>query len=285
MTLEDEFGDIIKKARQGQGLSIGDLATRSGVASGEITILERAGRTPTEPEVRALAAALALRAEPLVAIALGGWQPDPEPVFSCLDTIHGDIGGYAVKGYLLSDDRSREGVLIDTGYNAPAALDAIERRGLRLTGLCLTHGHADHAGGMEEILQHCHVPVYIGQGDVSLLAWRPPSRLLITPEEGHGIAVGQLTVQCLLTPGHTPGGVCYRVEGAERDLCFVGDTLFAGSVGRANPFSLYPTHLESVRRRVLALPEQTVLLPGHGPATTVAEERRQNPFGLETGTA
>lgn len=285
MLLEDDFSDIIKKARQGQGLSIGELAERTGVAAGEITILERAGRPPTESEVRTLASALALRADPLIAIALRGWRPDPEPVLACVDTIHGDIGGYAVKGYLLSDDRSREAVLIDTGYNATSALDTIERRGLTLTGLCLTHGHSDHAGGMDEILQHHHVPVYIGQGDVSLLAWRPPPRLLITPEEGRRITVGALSVHCLLTPGHTPGGVCYRVEGADRDLCFVGDTLFAGSIGRANPFSLYPAHLESVRRHLLALPEQTVLLPGHGPATTVAEERRQNPFGVDAGAA
>ena len=95
------------------------------------------------------------------------------------------------------------------------------------------------------------------------------------------ITVGCLTVRCLATPGHTPGGICYRVEDGGHPICFVGDTLFAGSIGRANPSSLYQVHLDSVRRRVLKLPEQTVLFPGHGPATTVTEEWAQNPFGGE----
>ena len=79
----------------------------------------------------------------------------------------------------------------------------------------------------------------------------------------------------MTTPGHTPGGVCYKTEGS----CFVGDTLFAGSIGRANPPTLYPTHLKSVRTRVLTLPETLILFPGHGPSTTVREEKAHNPFG------
>ncbi|MBM4123428.1 MAG: MBL fold metallo-hydrolase, partial [Nitrospira sp.] len=121
--------------------------------------------------------------------------------------------------------------------------------------------------------------VYLGSADESLLPWRPSKKWLTSPEEGRAIPVGRLTVRCLATPGHTPGGMCYRVEQGPRDLCFVGDTLFAGSIGRSNPFSLYPLHLESVRRRLLALPSHAVLLPGHGPATTVAEEVAHNPFG------
>ena len=79
--------------------------------------------------------------------------------------------------------------------------------------------------------------------------------------------------------GHTPGGICYKVQSQDQALCFVGDTLFAGSVGGSNPLSLYEEHLASVRRRVLQLDQDTVLLPGHGPPTTVNEERVTNPFG------
>ena len=96
------------------------------------------------------------------------------------------------------------------------------------------------------------------------------------------IQVGGLSVRCMATPGHTPGGICYRVEQGTQQICFVGDTLFAGSIGRANPFSLYPAHLDSVRRRVLTLPARTVLFPGHGPATTVSEELSHNPFAAES---
>jgi glyoxylase-like metal-dependent hydrolase (beta-lactamase superfamily II) len=80
------------------------------------------------------------------------------------------------------------------------------------------------------------------------------------------------------TPGHTPGGVCYRLEKAARPICFVGDTLFAGSIGRSNPAGLYQTHLQSVRKLVLTLAPDTLLFPGHGPATMVGEELLHNPF-------
>ncbi|MDE3119774.1 MAG: MBL fold metallo-hydrolase, partial [Nitrospirota bacterium] len=108
--------------------------------------------------------------------------------------------------------------------------------------------------------------------------WKPPQKLMAPCEDGRTIAVGGLTVTCATTPGHTPGGICYRVQGGERDICFVGDTLFAGSIGRANPATLYPAHLASVRKRVLTQPAPVVLLPGHGPATTVGEELVHNPF-------
>lgn len=279
MALEDDFCDIIKKARLGQGLSLGDVAFRSGVPAGELSVLERGGRKPTEAEVHGLASALGLRAGPLADIALKDWLPRPSPLLAMVVTIHGDIGGYPVKGYILYDEQSKEAILIDTGSNPVAALETLQRIGLRLAGLCLTHGHADHAGGTDEILQHWQVPVFLGKGDTGLLSWRPPQRLLISPEDGRLIPVGRFTIRCMTTPGHTPGGMCYRVEQGDHDLCFVGDTLFAGSIGRANPPSLYPQHLESVRRRVLTLPAGAVLLPGHGPGTTVGEELAHNPFG------
>ena len=79
----------------------------------------------------------------------------------------------------------------------------------------------------------------------------------------------------MTTPGHTPGGVCYQAD----QCVFVGDTLFAGSIGRANPATLYATHLSSVRERLLTLPDSLILFPGHGPSTTVREEKDHNPFG------
>ncbi|HEV8539826.1 MAG TPA: MBL fold metallo-hydrolase [Nitrospiraceae bacterium] len=276
MALEDDFCDIVKKARMGQGLSITDLAGRTGLPAGDITVLERAGRQPTKAEIGALASALQLRTEPLTQIALDGWGPAQPAPIGPVETVMGDIGGYAVKGYVLHD--GGEALFVDTAYNAEAMLEILDRKQLKLTGVCLTHGHQDHAGGLDVILQHWRVPVYLGNQDTSLLGWRPSRDLLVSPDDGRAIPVGRLTVRCMTTPGHTPGGICYQVEKGTQDVCFVGDTLFAGSIGRSNPFSLYPVHLESVRRRVLTLPEHTILLPGHGPATTVREERLHNPF-------
>jgi hydroxyacylglutathione hydrolase len=285
MPLEDDFCDIAKKARQGRGVTTEELAKKSGVSVGDLAEFERGSRLPRERDIELLASALGLRPRPLVDIVLKGWQPQPLPTLSGLETVIGDIGGYEVKGYVLYDPHTRHGICVDTAYNARGMLEVIGQRGITLTGVCLTHGHVDHAGGLDRILERWKVPVYIGQDDIGMLQWRPPSGSLVpiaATDDERTITVGELTVHCLVTPGHTPGGICYRSGSDSQDLCFVGDTLFAGSIGRANPFSLYPLHLESVRRRLLTLPEQTRLLPGHGPATTVAEELEHNPFAGES---
>lgn len=282
MILEDDFTDIIKKARNGQRLSVADAAKKSGLEARVLTDLERGSRPPTEGEVEAIASALGLRTGPLSEIAFHRWVPAETPAsVGEIKTIRGDIGGYEVKGYVLYDSESKEAVLIDTGYNAKAMLAFLEQEGLRLKAVCLTHGHTDHAGGLERLVARWPVSVYLGEADLELAPWLPSGDVLAAPQDGTKIVVGALTVECMETPGHTPGGMCYRVKTATQDICFVGDTLFAGSIGRSNPFSLYPVHLRSVRSRVLNLPQRTILFPGHGPATTVAEETQHNPFAAE----
>lgn len=276
MPLEDDFCDIIKKARRGRGLSVGELAQASGISAGEVTVLERGGRLPVRHEIEALAAALHLRTAPLMHIVLDRWVPAPPRAAGPVETVMGDINGYAVKGYVVYD--AGEAVFVDTAYNEEAMLDVLSRKNLSLKAVCLTHGHSDHAGGLDVILQHHRAPVYLGRGDRPLLGWIPPADLMKSADEGQTVSVGRIKVRFVLTPGHTPGGICYRLERAGHDVCFVGDTLFAGSIGGSNPASLYQAHLESVRTRVLTLPPDTALLPGHGPATTVREELAHNPF-------
>jgi glyoxylase-like metal-dependent hydrolase (beta-lactamase superfamily II) len=275
--LEDEFVDIIKKARAGLGLSPEQVAKAAGLEAPALRLLEAGARPPSRDEVHAIAAVLRLDGGKLAAIACDAWQPAPEspPLQSSVLTIHGDIGGYAVKGYLFYDPATREAVMIDTGYNPEGMLRAIEEHRLRLRAICLTHGHADHAQGIDRVLARHPVPVYIGKEDWGLLGWKPPDNLRTFVVDGDGVTVGGQDIRFVATPGHTPGGVCYRTAECE----FVGDTLFAGSIGRANPPSLYGTHLESVRRRVLTLPNEVTLFPGHGPSTTVREEKDHNPFG------
>ncbi len=283
MSLEDEFCDIIKKARFGQGLGIETLAALAKVEQADVEHLEKGHRLPTKDEIHGISQALHLRVGPLVNLTLDGWLPQPQPEWTIendlVQTIRGNIGGYEVKGYLLTDPDTKQVIMIDTGYNAKQMLSTIRQRELTLIGVCLTHGHTDHAGGLEEILAQWPVPVYLGNGDFDLLPWKPSDASVKIPADHQMIALGELTVECLATPGHTPGGFCYLLSLKGQSLCFVGDTLFAGSVGRSNPFSLYPQHLQSVRQIVLRLPKETVLLPGHGPSSTVAEEQRHNPFG------
>ena len=285
MGLEDDFCDMIKKARQGRSCSLTEIARSAQVSQGVLEELELAKRTPTEDEVRKLSRALGLRAQPMVDIAIGRWVPgvpaswvDQEEV---VITIRGEIGGYAVKGYLVFDPDTREAVLIDTGYNAPEVLTKLTERNLSLIAICLTHGHTDHAGGLDDLLAQFPVPVYMGKDDRDLLPWKPPQNLLRIGQDTQTLRIGCLKLNFLATPGHTPGGFCYRLDHEDHPFCFVGDTLFAGSVGRSNPFSLYPAHMTSVRNIVLALPDCMILFPGHGPSTTVQEERVHNPFAGE----
>jgi len=278
MPLEDDFCDIIKKARIGQAWSVEDVARSTGLPGADITALERGDQPRDRAEVRALATTLGLRLGPLEQIVLEKWVPQPISSIPGIETIQGDVNGYAVNGYIVHD--SGEALLVDTAYNAPAMIAWLESHRLRLTGICLTHGHADHAEGIQQLLARWPVPVYLGADDVSLLHWKPSEDRLTAPNDGRAISVGHLSVYCLATPGHTPGGICYRVDAEPQRVCFVGDTLFAGSIGRSNPGTLYQTHLGSVRTQVLGLPPEYRLLPGHGPATTVREELDHNPFSL-----
>lgn len=279
MPLEDDFCDIIKKARIGRAWSVEDVARITGLPGADITALERGDHPRDRAEVRALATALGLRLVPLEQIVLEKWVPQPIPSIPGIETIQGEINGYAVNGYIVHD--SGEALLVDTAYNAPAMIAWLESHRVRLTGICLTHGHADHAEGIQELLARWPVPVYLGADDVSLLHWKPSEDRLTVPNDGRAISVGRLIVHCLTTPGHTPGGVCYRIDVKLQPVCFVGDTLFAGSIGKSLPRTFFTTHLDSVRQRVLKLPHDCILLPGHGPATTVREELDHNPFAVD----
>jgi hydroxyacylglutathione hydrolase len=174
MPLEDDFCDIIKKARIGQGLSVGDVARMAGLPGGDITALERGTRPPDRPEVQALAKTLGLRPDPLEQIAIEKWEPVAQLPTAWVERIQGSINGYGVQGYVVYD--GGEALLIDTAYNAPAMIEFLSEHQLRLMGICLTHGHADHADGIDQILNCCQAPVYLGTEDVGLLSWRPPGR-------------------------------------------------------------------------------------------------------------
>jgi hydroxyacylglutathione hydrolase len=275
MPLEDELSDILKKARNGQQRSMADVARASGLSEVEVSELERGQSPRSREQVQAVARALGLRAEPLAQV-VDGWTPEALPSsVPHVETVFGSIGGYEVKGYVVHD--RGEAVVVDTAYNASGMLALLAQRKLRLRAICLTHGHSDHAEGIEAILKAYPVPVYLGPDDFDLLSWRPSPQVLHVPQGGETLPVGGLTIRFMPTPGHTPGGVCYRLEQAGAPICFVGDTLFAGSIGRSNPAGLYETHLESVRQQVLTLVPDTRLFPGHGPATTVREELLHNP--------
>lgn len=275
--LEDTVGDILQKARQGKGWSESQLAQKSGVAVGKIRQLEQKDRLTRFEELTGLAGALGLEEERLRVIAAKEWGPNPFPEGAseevlCLKGYY--YGNYEVKGYLLLDPATREAVLFDTAYNPDLVLKTLAEKKLTLRAIFLTHAHGDHMSGVSRIRNQTKAPVYIHPGEGPLYRRNesiPPDHWA---EEGMTFRLGDRTVQFLETPGHTPGGLSYR----SGPYCFVGDALFAGSTGRSYSPEGYRSLLDALKKKVLTLPEETLLCPGHGPSTSVWEERRHNPF-------
>ncbi len=275
--LEDTFADIMGKARFGMGLSLADLEGESSFSVGRLRSLE-SGVPPTQMEIERLALMLKLDPLKLTAIARSNWEPRKMDIRGeglIVRRIDGKIGSYPVNGYLVMDRVKREGALFDTGVSPKKVLAALKEEGIKLMALCITHSHADHIDGADAIYLATGAPIYLSQNELS----GKGKTGVVLLEEGMEISVGRFHIRPLKTPGHTPGGTTYFMEGGDfPPITFVGDALFAGSLGRAHAPSSYPVLLNSVRTEILSLPGESVLFPGHGPTTTVEEEQRHNPF-------
>jgi len=190
---------------------------------------------------------------------------------------------------ILGCTRTKEAWVIDPGGDAPAIEAVLEKHGLRLVGLFHTHAHFDHLGATSDLRERHAGAVMLHADDLPLwemapiqASWfgmtmdaPPPVDRLVAHDELVGI--GDLPGRVVHTPGHTPGSICLHVP--DLDLLLAGDTLFAGSVGRTDlPGGSWEALQRSIRERLLDLPDGTLVIPGHGPATTIGEERATNPF-------
>jgi glyoxylase-like metal-dependent hydrolase (beta-lactamase superfamily II) len=190
---------------------------------------------------------------------------------------------------IVGDENSREAMVIDPGDDIDAVMEIVARHQLQVKQIVVTHAHIDHVGGAMKLKQLTGAPILLNQNDSDLLrmmdtqaAWlgmRPPGKVAIDQSIGSGdtVKAGAVEGQVLYTPGHTEGSICLYFE-AEKRL-FAGDTLFAGSIGRTDlPGGSYDKIMHSLHESVLALPDETVVVPGHGSLTTIGEERETNPF-------
>lgn len=269
--LEDELGDVLEKARDGKNWTQSDMARASGISLDDIARMERYEFVPDEGVLKNLAEVLGLHAPSLIAVAKGTWapkpiDPDPGPFDTvCLDMF---VGSYAVKCYLVICRVTQTSALIDTGGNPEAIIKKANELNIKPEKILLTHAHFDHAGGLELLDKTYNCPAWIDEKEP-----RPSgSRNFKFLKDGESIKLGNLNIDVLFTPGHTAGGVSYKIH----DSVFSGDAIFAGSMGRANSswFELY----DAITKKLLILPNHTRLFPGHGPATTVGEEKSHNPF-------
>lgn len=196
-------------------------------------------------------------------------------------------------GFVVSCEETREAILIDPGDEVRALLDYVRREQLDVKAVLLTHAHLDHITGVGAAKQSLNVPVWLHRDDLFLYDGAAEQAamfgLRVDPlppvdrfyEAGAPFRFGRYTVDVHHTPGHCPGGVCLAISRAGKDdrELFVGDTLFAGSIGRTDlPGGDYPTLIRSIREVLFAFPDETVVHSGHGPDTTIGEERRTNPF-------
>lgn len=186
------------------------------------------------------------------------------------------VGEIGTNCYLLEDEDTRSAAIIDPGGEAQGILDQAKADGVQVKAILLTHSHYDHTGAVRELREALPgVPVYLHPADAAQLgtAVMPPIGETLPYQEGDTVPVGNLTVQVLHTPGHTPGGVTLRVE----DVLFTGDTLFQGSMGRTDLGGSY-TEIMASLKRLGQLEGDLQVLPGHMGVSTLDRERKSNYF-------
>ncbi len=192
---------------------------------------------------------------------------------------------------VLADETTREAVIIDPGGDEAGILRRITDGGFIVKAIVHTHTHIDHVGATSGVQRATGAPARIHESDLfmydmlavqgQMLGMRAPPRAELDAflRDGDVISAGSLRLEVLHTPGHTPGSVCFRCVGGEREVVFTGDTLFAGSIGRTDLWGGdSDAILQSIRRRLLTLPEDSLVVPGHEQTTTIAREKRFNPF-------
>ena len=280
MALEDEFGDVIRKARTGLGLEITDISARTGIPEREVRSMEVYTRRPTADEAGALAVALDLRASALIALANEAIEASDGPWTTGDLTVHRITTHYPSHCYVIVAP-SGTCAIIDPGDDEIVDEVATYATGGRRhpVAILVTHGHHDHDGGVASLRQRLEVPTYVHEADTGNLSGLDTSSLRLHGEAGASYRTEDLEWRALPTPGHTLGSTTWVFPSAAAGAAFCGDTMFAASAG--NGRAGYARHLTSLRQAIGTLPPATVLYPGHGPVTTVAAERRHNPFLLD----
>lgn len=189
-------------------------------------------------------------------------------------------GVYAANCYILQDESTKETAVIDPGGDADDIIKYLKSIDANVKYILLTHGHADHTGGVNDLLKEFNAPIYINKNDYELISQGEYMYGVIENingflEEGTEFIFGNISLKCILTPGHTPGGASFITEKA----VFTGDSLFLNSIGRTDfAGGDYDTLISSIKNKLMTLPDDLIVYPGHGPQTSIGKEKISNPF-------
>ena len=254
------------------------LADRVGLTAGDIAKIEDYDLVPAADTIERLAQVLGLHPGKLQASAAQAFFPR-HPAGRSMAGVQVEMmvlgSGFLMNGYIVGCAATGQAAVIDPGFDADKILQRLAISGLEVEQIWLTHGHQDHIGALAEMGRATGAPARIHRGDLSLTG-SLADQIVGELEEGEVVPLGRLRFEVRSTPGHTAGGISLVHEG----MAFVGDALFAGSLGGTRSVASYRVQCQAVAEKLLGLDEETALFPGHGPATTVGEEKAHNPFFL-----
>jgi hydroxyacylglutathione hydrolase len=190
-------------------------------------------------------------------------------------------GVYAANCFILMNEDTKETAVIDPGGDSEDLIKAVNEMDAKVKYILLTHGHTDHTGAAVQLQEEYNVPIYISKKDYRMMengeyiygdVIGKVDKFL---NEGDTFKIGSIEIKCIHTPGHTPGGICFMVE----DVVFTGDTLFAGSIGRTDlAGGDFDAIISNIKNKLMILPDNITVLPGHGPQSSIGRERVHNPF-------
>ena len=264
--LEDNSGDVIGKAQRGLEISDSDLSEKSGANADAIRKV-RDGQVD-EATLRAIAPALNLDANALVDLAQGKYKPKSIENVDGLAQFSTDYNGMLVNAYLVWDAGSKQAIAFDTGADCNGMLKLAGKEGLNINMILLTHAHPDHVADLPHLREETGAQIFAPA--------REPVPGAENIEEGKHFRLGKLDIEARLTLGHSPGGFTFIVNGLARPVAIVGDSMFAGSMGGGSVS--YKDAVQTNFEKILTLPDETIICPGHGPMTSVGEEKEHNPF-------
>jgi hydroxyacylglutathione hydrolase len=266
--LEDNFDDVINKAQRGLQISDADLAKLAEVSPEELAAVK--GGQPLDAVLRRVARHLKLSANALEDLAHKRWYPQ-QPIFPAgFAAFNTDADGMKVNSFLIWDARAKVAAAFDTGGSAEPMLDLIHAEGLKVLYIFITHTHDDHIADLAKLATATKAEVWASELEP---VDYPGAK---TFKENAHFHIGPIAIKTLFTFGHSPGMTTFYVTGLSWPLAVVGDSLFSSSMGGS------PTHfadqLRNNQEKILTLPRDTVIASGHGPLTTLGQEKQHNPF-------